>query len=35
VAQWNAPRYKSVPEYSTKTVIDTPSQDAYYEKVTE
>ena len=35
VAQWNAPRYKNVPEYSTKTVIDTPAQEAYYEKATE
>lgn len=35
VAQWNAPRYRSVPEYSTKTIIDTPAQEAYYEKVIE
>jgi len=33
VAQWNAPRYSDVPEYSTKTVIDSPAQEAYYEKV--
>jgi len=33
VAEWNAPRYSDVPVYSTKTVIDTPAQDAYYEKV--
>lgn len=34
VAQWNAPRYSSTPEYSTKTIIDVPAQKAYYEKVT-
>jgi len=33
VAQWNAPRYRSVPEYSTKIIVDTPAQEAYYEKV--
>lgn len=33
VAQWNAPRYSSVPVYSTKTVVDSPALDAYYEKV--
>jgi len=35
VAQWNAPIYRNIPEYSTKTVIDTPGQEAYYEKVPE
>lgn len=35
VGEWNAPRYKNVPEYSTKTVVDAPAVDAYYEKVTE
>ena len=33
VAQWNSPRYKSVPEHTTSTIIDAPAQDAYYEKV--
>ncbi len=33
VAQWNAPRYSSVPVQSTKKIIDTPAQEAYYEKV--
>lgn len=33
VAQWNAPRYSRVPQYSTKTVVDKPAQEAYYEKV--
>lgn len=33
VAQWNAPQYSSAPEYTTKTIVDTPAQDAYYEKV--
>lgn len=33
VAQWNAPRYSSVPVRSTKKVIDVPAQEAYYEKV--
>lgn len=35
VAQWNAPEYSNVPVYSTRTVVDAPAQDAYYEKVTE
>lgn len=35
VAQWNAPVYSNVPEHSTKTVIDVPAQDAYYEKIAE
>lgn len=35
VAQWNAPISAKVPISTTKTVIDTPAQDAYYEKVTE
>lgn len=35
VAQWNAPRYASVPITSTKTIIDSPAKEAYYEKVTE
>jgi hypothetical protein len=34
VAQWNAPEYGSVPVYSTKTIVDAPAQEAYYEKVT-
>ena len=33
VAEWNAPRYRNVPEYTTKTVIDAPAKEAYYEKV--
>ncbi len=33
VAEWNAPRYSNVPEYSTKTVVDTPAKEAYYEKI--
>lgn len=33
VAQWNAPRYRDVPVHNTKTVIDTPAREAYYEKV--
>lgn len=33
VAQWNAPRYSSIPEYTTKTVVDAPARKAYYEKV--
>ncbi|HRN96832.1 MAG TPA: hypothetical protein PLZ58_00050 [Candidatus Saccharibacteria bacterium] len=35
VAQWNAPRYSSVPKTSTKTIIDSPAKEAYYEKVLE
>lgn len=35
VAQWNAPRYRDVPVTSTKTVIDSPALEAYYEKATE
>jgi hypothetical protein len=34
VAQWNAPRYTNIPVYTTKTVIDTPAQPEYYEKIT-
>lgn len=34
VAEWNAPRYANVPQYSTKKVVDTPAREAYYEKVT-
>lgn len=34
VAQWNAPVYRNVPIYSSKTIVDTPARDAYYEKVT-
>ena len=34
VSQWNAPVYRDVPEYTTKTVIDAPAQAEYYEKVT-
>lgn len=33
VAQWNAPRYRTVPVYTEKKVIDAPAKDAYYEKV--
>jgi hypothetical protein len=33
VAQWNAPRYSNVPVQSVKKIIDSPAQDAYYEKV--
>jgi hypothetical protein len=33
VAQWNAPILRNVPVNSTKTVIDAPAQEAYYEKV--
>ena len=33
VAQWNAPRYSSVPVQSTQKVVDAPAQEAYYEKV--
>lgn len=35
VAQWNAPRYRNVPEYTTKKVIDAPAKEAYYEKIPE
>lgn len=35
VAQWNAPQYSSVPKTSTKKVIDSPAQEAFYEKVVE
>lgn len=35
VAQWNAPRYRNVPVYETRTVVDAPAQAAYYEKNTE
>lgn len=35
VAQWNAPRYSNVPEYTTKIVIDAPAQAAYYNKIPE
>jgi hypothetical protein len=35
VAQWNAPIVSNVPTTNTKSVIDTPAQDAYYEKITE
>lgn len=35
VAEWNAPRYKNVPVYTNKTVIDAPAQAAYFEKVLE
>ena len=33
VAQWNAPRYSKVPTETIEKVIDTPAQEAYYEKV--
>lgn len=33
VAEWNAPISTNVPSTSTKTVIDAPAQEAYYEKV--
>lgn len=35
VAQWNAPRYSSVPKRTTRTIVDSPAKEAYYEKVTE
>jgi hypothetical protein len=35
VAQWNAPISRNVPVNSTKTVVDAPAQEAYYEKVVE
>jgi len=35
VAQWNAPRYHAVPVENTKTIVDTPAKEAYYEKVLE
>ena len=33
VAQWNAPRYRSVPLNTNKTVVDSTAKEAYYEKV--
>ena len=33
VAEWNAPISNSVPTNTTKTMIDAPAKDAYYEKV--
>jgi len=33
VAQWNAPIYRNVPEYSTQTIIETPAREAYFETV--
>lgn len=35
VAQWNAPIYRDVPQYTTKKVVDAPAQEAYYQKVTQ
>lgn len=35
VAQWNAPRYRSVPVHDTRTVVDAPAQEPYYEKILE
>ena len=35
VAQWNAPVYSTVPQNSTKTVVDSPAKGEYYEKITE
>jgi hypothetical protein len=35
VQEWNAPEYGNVPVYSTRTVVDTPAQADYYEKITE
>ena len=32
VAEWNAPISSKVPVYTSKTVIDAPAQDAYFEK---
>jgi hypothetical protein len=32
VAQWNAPITTKVPVNTTKTVVDAPAQEAYYEK---
>lgn len=33
VAEWNAPRYRTVPVNTTKTVVDAPAKEAYYEKI--
>ena len=33
VAEWNAPRYRKVPQQTTNTVVDAPAQEAYYEKI--
>lgn len=35
VAQWNAPRSRSVAVDNTRTIVDAPAQKAYYEKVLE
>lgn len=35
VAQWNAPRYSSVPRTESRIVVDSPAREAYYEKVEE
>jgi hypothetical protein len=35
VAQWSAPRYSNVPVSETKTVVDAPAKEAYYEKSAE
>lgn len=35
VQEWNAPEYTNTPVYTTKTIIDTTAQAAYYEKVVE
>lgn len=35
VAQWNAPVSNNVPVYNTKTVVDAPAVEEYYEKIAE
>jgi len=35
VAEWNAPRYTQVPEYTSKVIVDAPAIEAYYEKILE
>lgn len=35
VAEWNAPITSNVPVNSTKTIVDAPAQEAYYEKTAE
>ncbi|HVW23272.1 MAG TPA: hypothetical protein VHB51_02215 [Candidatus Saccharimonadales bacterium] len=35
VAEWNAPEYENVPVTTNKTVVDSPAEPAYYEKVVE
>lgn len=33
VAQWNAPRYITVPRHIQKKVVDSPAKEEYYEKI--